>query len=327
MKITVKVSTGRQVDTNNYLNLYNKPSINGIVLIGDINPIDLRFTKEDVGLNNVDNTSDLDKPVSNATQSALNDKVSYEDMNFPIVTASRISREVDEFQIVQLIYNVSSLSTTEESVDVPLADESNSGLMSSADYTSLRLAIERITNLESKTTRLLYTAGTSPSAQEINDFVINLGYSSPFEGIAVVVDETYHIWHYYDNDGWKDDGVDTVSIFTNSIPGILLGSNEDGKIYAETDGTGSVKGWSALKTRVQNVENNKLSKSSVQNSAGSSTSDPISQNAFTVALAELLQSQNDMYDELNSKIPTITTTLKANGAYSLTINLNGGENA
>lgn len=327
MKFTVKVFTGRQVDTSNYLHLYNKPSINGIVLVGDVNPMDLNFTKEDVGLNNVDNTSDLDKPISTATQSALNDKVSYDDMNFPIVTASKISREADEFQIVQTIYNVSSSSTSENSVDVPLADENNSGLMSPADYSSLRLAIERITNLESKTTRLLYTASLSPTAQEINDFVISLGYAAPFEGIAVVVDETYHIWHYYDNDGWKDDGIDTVSIFTNSIAGIILGSNEDGKIYAETDGTGSVKGWSALKTRVQNVENNKLDKSSVQNSTGSSTSDPISQNAFTVALAELLRSQNDAYNELNAKIPIITTTLKSNGAYSLTIDLTGGENA
>ena len=32
-------------------------------------------TKEDVGLENVDNTSDLDKPISNQTQSALNNKM------------------------------------------------------------------------------------------------------------------------------------------------------------------------------------------------------------------------------------------------------------
>ena len=32
------------------------------------------LTKDDVGLNNVDNTSDLNKPVSTATQTALNSK-------------------------------------------------------------------------------------------------------------------------------------------------------------------------------------------------------------------------------------------------------------
>jgi hypothetical protein len=33
------------------------------------------YTKSEIGLSNVDNTSDLDKPVSNATQTALNSKV------------------------------------------------------------------------------------------------------------------------------------------------------------------------------------------------------------------------------------------------------------
>jgi hypothetical protein len=33
------------------------------------------YTKSEIGLSNVDNTSDLDKPVSNATQTALNNKV------------------------------------------------------------------------------------------------------------------------------------------------------------------------------------------------------------------------------------------------------------
>ena len=37
--------------------------------------------KSDVGLSNVDNTSDLDKPISTATQNALNDKVDSADLN------------------------------------------------------------------------------------------------------------------------------------------------------------------------------------------------------------------------------------------------------
>lgn len=34
---------------------------------------DINLSKSDVGLNNVDNTSDADKPISNATQAALNE--------------------------------------------------------------------------------------------------------------------------------------------------------------------------------------------------------------------------------------------------------------
>lgn len=47
-----------------YTDIANKPKLNGFELVGDV-------TLEDVGLGNVDNTSDLDKPISTATQEAL----------------------------------------------------------------------------------------------------------------------------------------------------------------------------------------------------------------------------------------------------------------
>ena len=111
------------------------------------------------------------------------------------------------------------------------------------------------------------------NANNINVFVTTIYdrngqqlYFPPFRGIAVVVDGTYHIWHYYPNDdggvviGWRDDGVDTVSQFTNSSLGTIQGSTADGQIYAESNGTGSVNGWTALKNRVTNVEQNKAPK-------------------------------------------------------------------
>ena len=46
-------------------------------------------TKEDVGLGNVDNTSDLDKPISTATQSALNAKLDPRVVILPMAVRSR----------------------------------------------------------------------------------------------------------------------------------------------------------------------------------------------------------------------------------------------
>lgn len=115
-----------------------------------------------------------------------------------------------------------------------------------ANVKDLLLAVEdEVERLAGKTTRILYTAKTNPTAQEIDAFAISKGYVSPYEGVAIVVDETYHVWHYYENDnlGWKDDGVDTVTPFTNNLPGSILGSAADGKISANQDGTGSVNGW------------------------------------------------------------------------------------
>ena len=148
-------------------------------------------------------------------------------------------------------------NNNEQNITKPLPPVTNTtpGLMTSEDLNALNTLKSKVENLEGKTTRLLYTESTNPTKEEINNFVIGLGYTSPFEGIAVVIAQTYHIWHYYSNDniGWKDDGQDTVSAFTNDIAGIIKGSREtEGKVYAESDGTGSVNGWDTLTTKINN---------------------------------------------------------------------------
>lgn len=148
-------------------------------------------------------------------------------------------------------------NNNEQTITKPLSPvtDTTPGLMTSEDLNALNTLKLKVENLEGKTTRLLYTESTNPTKEEINNFVIGLGYTSPFEGIAVVITQTYHIWHYYSNDniGWKDDGQDTVSAFTNDIAGIIKGSREtEGKVYAESDGTGSVNGWDALTTKINN---------------------------------------------------------------------------
>lgn len=139
---------------------------------------------------------------------------------------------------------------------IKLASNDTAGLMSTADYKTLQTLTSRVSNLEGKTTRLLYNEKSDPTEDDINAFAIAAGYSSPFDGISVIVVETHHIWTYYVGTGWKDDGLNTVEQFTNTAQGIILGSVEDGKIYAESDGTGSVNGWSDLKNKVLANETN-----------------------------------------------------------------------
>lgn len=56
--------SGGSGGSSDYEDLSNKPSINGHVLVGN-------STLTDIGLGNINNTSDADKPISNATQAAL----------------------------------------------------------------------------------------------------------------------------------------------------------------------------------------------------------------------------------------------------------------
>lgn len=177
--------------------------------------------------------------------------------NIDILKDVSIAVEGDQAFITKTVVNLNQdtlTPTVQQSTEIiPDATENRSGLMTSSTVKAITEMQEHINQLQNKTTRLLYDAKTDPTAEDINSVVVGLGYTSPFEGIAVVVDETFHIWHYYENDGWKDDGLDTVTNFTNEIPGIIQGSTEDGKVFANADGTGSVNGWDTVKENINSA--------------------------------------------------------------------------
>jgi hypothetical protein len=158
-------------------------------------------------------------------------------------------------------------------IPLKLASEVSRGLMSKENVQSLNDLISRVASIEGKTSRYIYTASDSPTAKDIDAFVQLQGQASPYEGVAVVIAGTYHIWHYYDNDGigWRDDGSDTVNQATNTTLGIVIGSNETGKIFIETDGSMSVIGFDDLTDRITSLENSRLNDITVESGTNNGT--------------------------------------------------------
>lgn len=198
--------------------------------------------------------------------SADTQPVAYGQLPGNVVSNFELDYNGDTVTIEKSYKNIKTGSTSSDDEVIALANGTTAGLMSPASVNAISNLTNRVEALEGTTVRLLYSAKTNPTASEVEAFVRAEGYTDPskWPGIAVVVADTYHIWHYYSNNTtWKDDGVDTVSQFTNNSPGIIRGSQTDGKVYAEDDGTGSVYGWDTLKARVSNVENNKADKSVV----------------------------------------------------------------
>lgn len=289
-------------------------SKNGNIIAPDVNKnVNITLTKDDVGLAYVDNTSDINKPVSLLQQQELDKKVNILQgisnvgkalvvggdgrlglreisitLDENVLTDITTSVAGDTFNLVKTSKNLQTLIDTQQYLHLSLANDVQSGLMSTADYRSIRDLQARVGQLEHKTTRLLYSDKLYPTAEEINTFVTGLGYSAPFDGVAVIIDGTNHIWHYYENDsiGWKDDGLDVVSQFTNEIAGIIKGSATDGKIYAETDGTGSVYGWDDLKT---SVENNTLNITSITERTGELEADILDLQSQRIDTDEFLK--------------------------------------
>ena len=251
-------------------------SKNGTLIFPDENKnVNIVIDKSDVGLSNVDNTSDLDKPISNATQQAINivkndvDNLSNSidtieinitdvdnKQNLDVITDISITGTGDNRYITSTTKNIKTQVVSTDNDQLTLASDTRAGLMSVSDYQQLRTNTSKIEQLENKTSRLIYDDKSNPTASDINNFAVSEGYEPPFAGLSVVVADTYHIWHYYANVGWKDDGLDIVQQFTNTTAGVIMGSELDGKIYAETDGTASVNGWGALKGLVSSIDTN-----------------------------------------------------------------------
>ena len=251
-------------------------SKNGTLIFPDENKnVNIVIDKSDVGLSNVDNTSDLDKPISNATQQAINivkndvDNLSNSmntieinitdvdnKQNLDVITDISITGTGDNRYITSTTKNIKTQVVSTDNDQLTLASDTRAGLMSVSDYQQLRTNTSKIEQLENKTSRLIYDEKSNPTASDINNFAVSEGYEPPFAGLSVVVADTYHIWHYYANVGWKDDGLDIVQQFTNTTAGVIMGSELDGKIYAETDGTGSVNGWGALTGSVSSIDIN-----------------------------------------------------------------------
>lgn len=167
--------------------------------------------------------------------------------------------------LVKTLKNIETGAYSTDATPVPTAHQFGSGLMSASDYNLLQTLSQNVQQLQGSQVRLLYTDSANPLQSQISSFVSSKGYTD-YTGISVVIDATQHVWRYYSNDniGWKDDGLDIVTTFTNDTAGIVKGSTDNGKINAESDGTGSVNGWSDLTQRVSNVE----SQATVQNLIG-----------------------------------------------------------
>lgn len=194
-------------------------------------------------------TADLDTEIQNRTE-ADNE------------LQTNIDTEVDRAKAAEqtlrndLNTETSNRQSADNTLQTNIDNEKNARIDADNDLS------QRIENLEGKTTRLFYGSGTlsSPTAIEIQSFIDGLDveppYAPPYSGIAIVVyltdEKTYHIWHYYTNlTSWKDDGIDTVTTFTNTTKGIIQGSSNEGYISAD-NGLGKVNGFSELKEQVGN---------------------------------------------------------------------------
>lgn len=112
----------------------------------------LTITKSDIGLGNVDNTSDLEKPISNATQTSLNGKVDKQ-VGYSLVNDNLIQKLEDlqtKAQIISMVGTVQeALSNHEQNYQNPhKVTAGQVGLGSFADLTPDTMPVSTATQEE-----------------------------------------------------------------------------------------------------------------------------------------------------------------------------------
>ena len=142
-----------------------------------------------------------------------------------------------------------------ESVDsvIPIASASQTGMMNSQTYAGITNLDARVSALEGKNTTVYVTfPNNNPDQATITSVFTTKAGRPPVAG-DYAVDIAKNLTYGYDGTTWTKVGSDvSVPQFALGTPGLIMGSDEDGTVFAESDGTGSVKGWDELKQSVQN---------------------------------------------------------------------------
>ena len=134
---------------------------------------------------------------------------------------------------------------------IPIASASQTGLMNAQTYAGITSLDSRVSALEGKNTTVYVTfPDNDPDQATITSTFTTKAGRAPVAG-DYAVDIAKNLTYGYDGTTWTKVGTDvSIPQFSLGSPGLIIGSDEDGTVFAETDGTGSVKGWDVLSGNV-----------------------------------------------------------------------------
>ncbi len=153
-------------------------------------------------------------------------------------------------------------SITTNTMPLPVASSTQAGVMNTATYNAIQT---NATDINAILNGAVAISGldSNPTQQALTEaWKQETGLPTLINRASIYDTDNEKVWYYYTNIAiWKavnNSGTTdvTVSPFTNASFGTLKGSTEDGQLFAEPNGTGSVNGWDSLNGRVATLEQN-----------------------------------------------------------------------
>lgn len=157
--------------------------------------------------------------------------------------------------IVKTTGALDSDTTTDTEVPLPIASDTQAGILNPALYNSIQESANQIGVILKGSVSIDNLAADADQDALTAAWKTATGLTELINGARIYDKANSKIWTYYSNTAaWESADVNApeieISTFTNTQAGIIKGADVDGKVYAETDGTGSVKGWDTLKASV-----------------------------------------------------------------------------
>jgi hypothetical protein len=187
-------------------------------------------------------------PISNSAVATAIDTITTE-LDRTVVYDLEMDADAESVSFTEDKIDVVTGITSKEVDTIPAASATSAGIINAADFRSITYSQERLDALENGSVAIA-NLSASPSQTDLTNAWMNAtGYDELINRASIFDITNSKVWTYYTNILlWEETpaGAVTVNPFTNSTAGTILGSNVDGNISANVDGTGSVAGWSTL---------------------------------------------------------------------------------
>lgn len=210
------------------------------------------------------------------------DATTVSNLNRAFVTGGAISSTSSTATITNSKYNPTTGDTTSETLSMPVASNNTAGVMNSSMYSQFVSMSDNLTAILNGSVAITGLAASPSQSDLTTAWETATGLVELVNGAKIADIDNQKVWTYYTNtDTWysaTNTAQVTVSQWTNSALGTVMGSSIDGQIFAETNGTGSVNGWDTLKGRVATLEGNSVSISMTDTDPGEGT--PLPANSF-----------------------------------------------
>lgn len=196
----------------------------------------------------------LDERLSSAEE-ILSTTLQPEDIDKTVTTDIALSpASPSAVSIIETKENLLSDAQTTESFPLPIASESQAGIITSVTHNIITESKGKIDALSNGAVAISGLPTPPTQAELTTAWEQETGMTELINRASIYDVTNDKVWTYYSNDEtWyaaSNTSQVTISQFTNGSAGTIKGSTNDGQVSAEADGTGSVSGWGALKDEV-----------------------------------------------------------------------------